>query len=82
MTNETNWDKPLSNDIVKNVIELCESMSNQPIVCTNIFHSKKEFARLILIGYYKISDIEWSSEEYKNEIEKLVKEYKGNKNDY
>ena len=82
MTNETNWDEPLSNDIVKNVIELCESMSNQPIVYTNIFHSKKELTRLISIGYYKISDIEWSSEEYKNEIEKLVKEYKGNKNDY
>ncbi len=67
-----NWDKSTSSDIINNIKILSDKLIHIPITPSYAFHSKKQLAYLLKIGFYKLNDMQWTSDDSKHEIMTII----------
>lgn len=67
-----NWDKSTPSDIINNIYILSDKLIHMPIIPSYVFHSKKQLAYLLKIGFYKLNDMQWTSDDSKHEIMTII----------
>lgn len=54
-----NWDKSTPSDIINNIYILSDKLIHMPIIPSYVFHSQKQLAYLLNIGFYNVNYMKW-----------------------